>query len=485
MPPITPPEPTPSISPRRETDAPLRVLLLSTYDLGRQPFGLASPAAWLREAGASVRCLDLSRQSLDEEETAAADLVAFHLPMHTATRLALPVAARVRERNPHAHLCFYGLYAPLNETLLRRLGGGATILGGEFEGGLLALVERLSRGHRAVPGETRQPEAVVSLEKLRFRVPCREGLPPLDAYAHLQVDPRTSRRVGYTEATRGCKHLCRHCPIVPVYGGRFRTVPLQIVLADVRAQVGRGAEHLTFGDPDFLNGPRHALAVVRACHDEFPSLTYDVTIKVEHLLRHRDLLPELRRTGCLFVTTAVESFDDRLLSLLRKGHTRSDVYQMARVCRDAGLLVQPTFLPFTPWTTVQGYRGLLDAVRELGWVEQVPSVQLAIRLLVTARSALLELPDLSGWTLPFDEEALVHPWRHPDPRMDVLQKRVEGLVREMTRRRAGRAAIFDRVRELAEEAEGRKRPPAGRASGTDEPQRARAAVPFLTEPWYC
>src|SRR5579875_3620025 len=93
--------------------------------------------------------------------------------------------------------------------------------------------------------------------------------------------------------------------------GRFRIIQPEIVLADIRQQVEMGAQHVTFGDPDFFNGIRHALRIVTALHQEFPALTYDVTIKVEHLLKHAEYLQILRDTGCLFVTTAVESLDDR------------------------------------------------------------------------------------------------------------------------------------------------------------------------------
>src|ERR687898_2932819 len=126
-----------------------RVVLISNYELGHQPFGLASPAAWLRETGARVTCLDLAVERLDESAIAAADLVAFYVPMHTATRLAATFVERVKRINPNAHLCFYGLYAPVNEEYLRELGAG-TILGGEFEEGLVALVDRLS-GNEARP----------------------------------------------------------------------------------------------------------------------------------------------------------------------------------------------------------------------------------------------------------------------------------------------------------------------------------------------
>ncbi|MGH9814346.1 MAG: CUAEP/CCAEP-tail radical SAM (seleno)protein, partial [Candidatus Acidiferrales bacterium] len=286
----------------------MNVVLLSTYELGRQPFGLASPAAWLRRAGAHVACADLSRQPLPADAVRAAGLIAFYLPMHTATRLAVQALRVIRQLNPGAHLCFYGLYAPMNEAYLRSLGT-QTILGGEFEAGLVKLVERLRRGNGGFVGAglqpgriadqeegvstpdvpVAQPEPLISLDRLAFIPPDRSGLPPLDLYAKLLL-PGGPRTVGYTEASRGCKHLCRHCPIVPVYNGVFRIVPREVVLADVRQQVSAGAEHITFGDPDFFNGPGHALEIVRALHRAFPALTYDVTIKVEHLLKHSEHL---------------------------------------------------------------------------------------------------------------------------------------------------------------------------------------------------
>ena len=220
-----------------------KVVLISTYELGRQPFGLASPAAWLRQAGASVISLDLAVQSLDEEAIRAADLVAFYVPMHTATRLASAFAPRVKALNPHAHLCFYGLYAPVNEGYLRSLGA-ETVLGGEFEAGLVSLLARLPGG----ANRDGQPEPVISLARQKFLVPDRDDLVSLSRYASLILNGE-KRTVGYTEASRGCKHLCRHCPVVPVYGGQFRIVQREVVLKTSGGRLPRGRNTSRSGIP--------------------------------------------------------------------------------------------------------------------------------------------------------------------------------------------------------------------------------------------
>ena len=454
----------------------MNVVLLSTYDLGHQPFGLASPAAWLREAGASVTCNDLAVDDLDEQAVRDAGLIAVYLPMHTATRLAGALVPRLKRLNPTAHVCFYGLYAPLNEDFLRRLGGG-TILGGEFESGLVSLYERLSAN--GAPSRQAQSEPLISLAKQRFRVPDRAGLPPLERYAHLETGNGGRRTAGYTEASRGCKHVCRHCPVVPVYGGRFRIVQLDAVMEDVRRQVAAGAGHITFGDPDFFNGVGHAMRLVEALNAEFPRLTYDVTIKVEHLLDHARHLGTLAATGCLFVTTAVESVDDRVLGLLDKGHTRADFIRVVGLTRDAGLTLSPTFIPFMPWTTLEGYLDLLNLVAELDLVAHVAPIQLGIRLLLPRGSWLLRVPELQAHLGDFDADALSYRWSNPDPRVDGLWEKVARVVEEGED--AGRHDVFERIWRLGRDALGLPPAPApGRRHGSAEP-----CPPHLSEPWYC
>jgi len=481
----------------------MNVVLISTYELGRQPFGLASPAAWLSNRGAHVTCMDLSREALRDAPVREADLVAFYVPMHTATRLATQLIEPVRRLNPRAHLCFYGLYAPVNETYLRRLGA-KTILGGEFEEGLAHLVERLRcAANHAEPksitdakpfvgatprgrpaggngGVPVQSEPVVSLARQQFIVPDRRGLIPLRQYAHLVSPGGEHRTVGYVEASRGCKHLCRHCPIVPVYNGAFRVVQREVVLEDVRQQVAAGAEHITFGDPDFFNGVGHALAIVEALHREQPQLTYDVTIKIEHLLQHARHIRTLRDTGCLFVTSAVESMDDAVLERLDKGHTRADFLAVVELFRDAELVLQPTFVPFTPWTTLEGYGELLEVLREHDLVENVPPIQLGIRLLIPAGSRLLELGEVRELVAPFDEAALFYPWRHPDPRVDALCEQVQELVRAGDKLNRSRAQTFARIWRASAAADTSER-----AQRPEPILVSRAAIPYLNEPWYC
>lgn len=460
-------------------------LLISTYELGHQPFGLASPAAWLRADGIETRLLDLAKEPLDESAVRSAGLIAFHLPMHTATRLAAPVIKKARAANPGARICAYGLYAPLNAEWLRSLGVD-DVIGGEFEEELAAIAREACAGAsaglqsrttaEAAGLKTRPTSASGNLPRLRFLVPDRAGLPPLERYSTLRLADGTRRVVGYTEASRGCRHLCRHCPVVPVYNGQFRVVSADVVLADIAAQVASGAEHITFGDPDFFNGPTHAVRIVEALHEAHRALTYDVTVKVEHLLQHRDLLPTLRDTGCLFVTSAVESIDDRVLAFLDKGHTRRDFLDVVSLCRDAGVTLQPTFVAFHPWTTIESYCELLDVIEGLDLVDHVAPIQLAIRLLVPEGSRLLNVEALRGLIDAFDPTTLTFRWAHVDPGVDALQRDVAAIVGR--RLVSDRRVVFDEISTVAHER-------AGLPRVVPRAARERAFVPYRDEPWYC
>jgi len=448
------------------------ILLIACYEMGHQPLAVAWPAAFLERASYQPAVLDLSVEPFDTERVRRARLVAISVPMHTALRLGVRVAARVRETNPDAAIVFYGLYAVLNREYLLTHAGATAVLAGELEEELVALVRRMERSDRdLIPATT-------PLQKLAFPAPSRAALPALKKYAHLDRGDGTDL-VAYVEASRGCKHTCRHCPIPPVYGGRFFVVPVDVVLADIRQQVAAGAAHVSFGDPDFLNGPGHALAVARAVHAAHPHLTFDFTAKIEHLLRHRERLPELAALGCLFIVSAAESLDDRVLGILDKGHTGAQVVEALHATRAAGITLRPTWVAFTPWTTLESYRAWLDFVEAEDLLDAVDPVQYGLRLLVPPGSLLLAHPEMQRHLGPLIPDAFHFAWTHPDGRMEALQQAVSEAVAAAADRREEATVTFHRVRTLADQAAGAAPRPAPPAA------TARRRAPRLTEPWFC
>ncbi|MGB5052254.1 MAG: CUAEP/CCAEP-tail radical SAM protein [Caldilineaceae bacterium] len=460
------------------------ILLLSCYELGHQPVSLGWPLAALNQAGLIASAVDLSVDDFPTDAASTAHLIAIAAPMHTALRLGVDAARRARGLNPNAHITFYGLYAWLNGDYLLHSNGEAaladSVIAGEYEGPLVELARALAVGRAATEvagistaGKAAQPH----LARLPFPVPVRAPLPSLDQYARYMAD-NESHLAGYVEASRGCLHTCRHCPVVPVYNGRFFVVPAETVLADIRQQVAAGARHITFGDPDFLNGPGHALKIAEALHAEFPRLTFDFTTKVEHILEHRSLMGQLREAGATFVVSAFESTSKRVLARLNKGHTVAQMDEALAVLADIGLAVQPTWLPFTPWTTLDDYLGMLAWIRSRGLIPSTSAVQLSIRLLVPPSSALLDHPDVDSWRGELDAANFTWRWTHPDPRVDDLARQVARIAEDAAED-ADPWAVFAAVEQAAYGLAGRTPPIHPRPTFLPPPP------PRLTENWFC
>lgn len=463
----------------RDLREPGAILLVSCYELGHQPLNLAFPLAYLRDAGYQPAAVDTALDRLTDDAIETAKLVAISVPMHTALRLGTRIAEQVRRLNPEASICFYGLYAWLNaDYLLREYAD--YVIGGEFERPLRDLADAIERGDDGnVEGvSTQEQRAEPSLGRLDFPMPDRSALPEADRYAWL-IHNGQQVPAGYTEATRGCHHTCLHCPVVPIYNGRFFAVPRSIVIEDIRRQVEAGICHITFGDPDALNGPTHLLRIMRAIHEEHPHVTFDITTRIEHILENREIFPELAELGCVFVVSAVESVSELVLRKIDKGHTKADIVEALDICRSAGIALRPSLLPFTPWTTLDDYLELLEFAHEQGIIEQIDPVHLSIRLLVPPGSALLDQPDTVEWLGELDEASYTYTWTHPDPRVDALQREVAAIAEAAESEARDPYDTFNEIRLAAFRAAGLPDPEPLRRIGDPKPP------PRLTESWFC
>ena len=491
------------------------ILLISCYELGHQPIGLAQPTGFLEQKGYAPFTLDLSVEDFDTQRVELARVVGISVPMHTALSLGCQVAERIRHTNPNAHICFYGLYASLNaEFLLDHLAD--SVIGGEYEKPLVNLLNELANPQSSET--TLQDTNTVFVTQIEgvscassivspylkrisgisrvstkdtsdgaiFPIPTRTTLPTLQDYARLEFQGQ-EHVVGYVEASRGCLHTCLHCPIVPVYQGRFFLFPAAVVLADIRQQVKAGAVHITLGDPDFLNGPGHSLNIVRAMHEEFPRLTFDFTTKIEHILKHQSLFKEFSQLGCLFVISAVESFSETVLLHLDKGHTRQDIFMAHDILQSVGITLRPSLVAFTPWTTLEDYAEMFDLVEQHGLIDCIDPVQYSVRLLVPPGSALLTPPEthptpMAQFLGSLDQQKFQHTWTHPDSRMDSLQQAVTRVVENSTKAKEDPERTFYRLWELVYETAGLEFASLNKTMSM-KPDRVRP--PRMTEPWFC
>lgn len=434
----------------------MNVLLLSTYELGRQPLHLASPAAALRRAGHEVRVVDLSVDELIEVDVDWAERVAISVPMHTATRLAGDVVTAIGTARPEMPVALYGLYAGV---------GNAPVdarFEGEYEPGLLQWVAG------GAPGTKRH------LGRSDFAVPDRTGLPGLESYARLEHDGSTVL-AGAVEASHGCRHRCRHCPLPAVYDGRIRVVPQDELLSDIANLAAAGVGHITFGDADFLNAPAHSLSILEKAHAAHPGLTFDATIKVEHILQHRDLWPRLAGSNLLFVVSAFESTDDETLEILDKGHTVADMATAIEITRAAGIHIRPTWLPFFPWTSPDDVASIFEFIDNHGLTGATDPVQMSIKLLVPEGSLLEDHPAMTPFLESYDAAALTWRWRFADPDTALLNKELEVIAADASDCGQETLTTLNEMRAAVSVL----------TSRAMRPLTSLTAAPRLTESWFC
>jgi radical SAM superfamily enzyme YgiQ (UPF0313 family) len=458
------------------------VLLVSCYELGHQPLALATAAASLRAAGFDPGVRDLAVEELTDVDLDRALLVVISVPMHTAMRLGQHVLDRLRSSHPETPVVFFGLYAVLNAEHLLAMGASA-VIGGEFDGPLRQIAETLAHGgilataviSGVITPANRTPDPA---PKSTFPAPDRSGLRDLRSYAGLERDG-TIVPAGYVEATRGCHHTCTHCPITPVYGGRLVVVPRDRVLDDIAQQVQSGGRHITFGDPDFFNGPAHSLRILRLMRERWPALTFDATIKIEHIIEHRQRVSELAALGCQFIVSAVESLNEEALRRMRKGHDGRMVEEALHILDASGIPMRPSLLPFSPWETIESYLELLRFMADREMVRNIDPVHWSIRLLIPPGSAVLEDPDADAWIGDLDPEALSYEWTHPDPRMEALQREVGRLAETGDACQDDPADTFAAIWHAAH-----------RVASEHPPRIPPARIhrprpPRLTESWFC
>ena len=350
----------------------MKILLLSFYDLGKQPKIISELYQKLNNGTNEIDIVDYSV----EEKTLNLknyDALGVYASMHTASVLA---EEYLRNKDLPNKLFVFGLYAKVFKEMFQNCEIIQNLDNADLESLLnVQLNEEYSFKHS---------------------VPDRTVLPSITDYSHI-VDGSNNLIAGSVETTYGCKHECTHCPVPIEFNGTFKTFGTDKILKDVSNQVEAGAKHISFNDPDFFNGPKHALKILEALNIEHPDLTYDSTIKVEHILKYPDYFKELKNLNMLFVISAFETTNDKVLNILKKNHSSLDLNSAVEFSLSHSIDIRPTWMPFSPWTEKQDLPNIIKLIEEYRLRETVDPIQLTIKLLVPKNSLILNDPDINNY----------------------------------------------------------------------------------------
>ncbi|MDA8278363.1 MAG: radical SAM protein [Actinomycetota bacterium] len=452
-------------------------LLISLYDLGHQPYEILQLDAALVQAGIPSSIVDLS--ITEEAELHSYDLqetyVVISVPMHTAARLALSVLDGLSGWQNNPKIILMGHYAEALATLpipvpIAMLASGESVD---------SIVDFISIGNDAsLPIESNSAIIKVNSTKASSRIKLinsplhRDKLPSLSRYTSY-IDGEKMELAGYVEASRGCLHLCTHCPVAATYGGRIRINSVGSVIREIENLYESGARHITFGDPDFFNAPIHSIKTLEQSNTIFPDLTFDATIKVSHILKYRDLIPKLSENNVTFIVSAFEHTSLEVLDALEKGHNTEDMVEALRIVRENGFEIRPSLLPFTPWTTLDSMVELLDFVVDQDLIDAIDPVMYSIRLLVPSTS-------LTYKRFPYlfkdgRDGGLNLEWSSAITELDNLQLEISNIAENAGD--ANNLEIFSKIYAAVAATAGKE--------SRDGFFSLNRNVPRLTESWYC
>ena len=374
----------------------MKILLTSFYDLGKQPKIIAEIVDRYNSSEIEFDFVDFSveNQNIDLENY---DVLGIYAPMHTATILSIEY---IKDKKLPNKMFTFGLYG----SVLEDFNSSIRYIK-DIESDELALFLEINDDHQF---------------SLKNNIPNRQIFPDISNYAHL-VDGSNNLIAGSVETTYGCKHSCTHCPVPISFNGTFKTYSLEKIVSDVENQVNQGAKHISFNDPDFFNGPIHALKILESLNEKFPSITYDSTIKVEHILKYKKYFKELSSLNMVFVISAFETTNDLVLSILEKNHTSNDLNNSIEISQDFGIDIRPTWMPFSPWTELNDLSNIVKLIEKYELRETVDPIQLTIKLLIPKHSLIIKKPEINKYLGNYEKNSLSFKWKYENNDVEKLQ----------------------------------------------------------------
>ena len=381
----------------------MKILLLSFYDLGKQPKIVSEIYNKLNTDNVEIDFLDYSVDST-AIELSRYDALGIYASMHTATVLATQF---LYKKELPEKIFSFGLYAHVlsdSDPTIHYIDN----LDSEELFDYLKI--KSDNGY-----------------SFKETVPDRTIFPNISEYTRL-IDKGSNKITGSVETTYGCKHLCTHCPVPIQFQGSFKIFSERKIIEDVSNQIELGAEHISFNDPDFFNGPKFSLKILEKLNKEYPLITYDSTIKVEHILKYKDYFKELNNLNMLFVISAFESTNDLILKVLDKNHTFRDLEDAIELSKKYNVDIRPTWMPFTPWTRLEDLHNIIELIENYELRDTVDPIQLTIKLLIPKHSLIINRPEIKEYLGRYDAESFSYFWSYEDPKVDDLQKSLFNYV---------------------------------------------------------
>jgi tRNA-2-methylthio-N6-dimethylallyladenosine synthase len=202
------------------------------------------------------------------------------------------------------------------------------------------------------------------------------SFPEIEKFDRLPA-PSATGATAFVSIMEGCSKYCTFC-VVPYTRGEEVSRPLGQVMAEVRTLAAQGVSELTLLGQNVnayrgaLDGGGHAdLAALIYFVAEVPGVER-IRFMTSHPLEFRDSLIEAYRDVpqlASFLHLPVQSGSDRVLALMKRGHTVLEYKQKIRRIREVrpALSVSTDLIVGFPGETERDFQATLDLVTDVGF----------------------------------------------------------------------------------------------------------------------
>lgn len=335
----------------------MRLLLVNPGSTNRAavpvgiPTGLLAVGSLARSLGCEVRLIDAPIRELSDEAIAA-EAEAFSPdwvgmgPMTCQLTAAARVATLIRARLPRARFLLGGPHASFApEDTFALIPEAELIVRGEGEGPFTAFLAAERAGRTVAPedgfairgenGEIIVGPLAEPVDPAKIAAP-DPTLVPLDLYAK-----RDEGEFGPTFSAvrvlsgRGCTSRCHFCLVHRVNPGRVRNVPVEAVIAFLRAVRRAGIRFFKFADDSFGADRAYALDLAARMADARLDLRFEIETRLD--LLDPELLDRLVAVGLEGVWFGIESFDDAVRERVVKGIRRREIERGVALLKEKGV----------------------------------------------------------------------------------------------------------------------------------------------------
>jgi radical SAM superfamily enzyme YgiQ (UPF0313 family) len=320
-------------------------------DVVALPLGLAQLAGCLEEAGVAVEILDANALKLGPEALGEAigqrqpDMIG--MTAFTPWMPDVAQAVRVaRQAAPEAFIAVGGPHVTFTvEETLETLPEIDLIARGEGEGIIVELARALEAGQGLdnVPGVSFRRDG--QLVETPLPLPVDPRTLPTPAFHLLPMDRYYFASLGGPFATilasRGCPFHCTFCSEWPFWRGGWRPYdPDQVVeqLDIVATRYGR--KNVWFGDDCFNVDGDHLAAICEGILRRGIDLNWYYQGRADLVVKHKGLLPLMRRAGNRMVQLGIEASNDEQREALNKQLKTGTAEQAVRLLRENDIVCQ-------------------------------------------------------------------------------------------------------------------------------------------------